>query len=81
MDTELSKKPRDEWAYIITQWVIGRNAVRDRDILISNWLDGISLERLAEKYEITPRQTSRIVIKRAQELINVMPVQDFIKMS
>ena len=80
MDSEL-KKLRDEWAYLIEQYVIGRNAWRDRDILISNWLDGISLEKLAEKYELSTRQVNRIVTKRASELVDVIPVQQFIKKS
>ena len=80
MDSEL-KKLRDEWASLIEQYVIGRNAWRDRDILISNWLDGISLEKLAEKYELSTRQVNRIVTKRASELVDVIPVQQFIKKS
>lgn len=80
MDSEL-KKTRDEWAYLINQYIIGRNAWRDRDILISNWLDGISLEKMAEKYVLSTRQVNRIVAKRAEELIDVIPIQKFIKMS
>ncbi len=80
MDSEL-KKPRDEWAHLINQYVIGRNAWRDRDILISNWLDGISLEKMAEKYVLSTRQVNRIVAKRAEELIDVIPIQKFMKMS
>ena len=80
MDSEL-KKPRDEWEYLINQYVIGRNAWRDRDILISNWLDGISLEKMAEKYVLSTRQVNRIVAKRAEELIDVIPIQKFMKMS
>ena len=80
MDSEL-KKTRDEWAYLINQYIIGRNAWRDRDILISNWLDGISLEKMAEKYVLSTRQVNRIVAKRAEELIDIIPIQKFIKMS
>lgn len=79
MDNSELKKQRDEWAYLIEQYIIGRNAWRDRDILISNWLDGISLEKLADKYGLSTRQVNRIVAKRELELIDIVPIQQIIK--
>lgn len=70
MDIETYNKPRSEWEHLINEWIIGKNAERDRDILKRNLLDGITLEKLAEHHEITPRQASRIVAKRMQNLIN-----------
>lgn len=69
MEIELFNIPRSEWEKIIDEWTIGKNAERDRDILIRNLLDGITLEKLSEKHEITPRQASRIIAKRMQNLI------------
>lgn len=71
MENELIKKTsRSEWVNIINEWVLGRNAQRDRDILIRCVVDGsISYEKISEEYEITKRQVDRIVKKRINELI------------
>ena len=48
--------------YAIDQWVIcRRNAERNRAILKRVLFDGISYERVAEEYGLTPRQVSNIV--------------------
>lgn len=63
-------KSRSEWVYIISEWVLGRNAQRDRDILIRCVVDGsISYEAIAEEYEISKRQVDRIVKKRIFQLL------------
>ena len=63
-------KSRIEWVYIISEWVLGRNAQRDRDILIRCVVDGsISYEAIAEEYEISKRQVDRIVKKRIFQLL------------
>jgi hypothetical protein len=71
MENELLKKnSRTEWVNIINEWVLGRNAQRDRDILIRCVVDGsITYERIAEEYAIEKRQVDRIVKKRINELI------------
>lgn len=71
MENELLKKnSRSEWVNIINEWVLGRNAQRDRDILIRCVVDGsITYERIAEEYAIEKRQVDRIVKKRINELI------------
>jgi hypothetical protein len=71
MENELLKKnSRTEWVNIINEWVLGRNAQRDRDILIRCVVDGsTTYERIAEEYAIEKRQVDRIVKKRINELI------------
>lgn len=71
MENELLKKnSRSEWVNIINEWVLGRNAQRDRDILIRCVVDGsTTYERIAEEYAIEKRQVDRIVKKRINELI------------
>jgi hypothetical protein len=71
MENELLKKnSRSEWVNIINEWVLGRNAQRDRDILIRCIVDGsITYERIAEEYAIEKRQVDRIVKKRINELL------------
>lgn len=50
------------------QWITGRNAVRDREIIKRRLIDGITYERLAEDFELSDRQIKNIVYKR-QEII------------
>lgn len=70
MDIEQYNLPRSEWVGTINEWVLGRNAQRDRDILIRCIVDGsISYEDIAEEYLITKRQVDRIVKKRILQLI------------
>ena len=71
MENEILKKnSRSEWVNIINEWVLGRNAQRDRDILIRCVVDGsITYERIAEEYAIEKRQVDRIVKKRIDELV------------
>ena len=71
MENELLKKnSRSEWVNIINEWVLGRNAQRDRDILIRCIVDGsITYERIADEYAIEKRQVDRIVKKRINELV------------
>ena len=62
---------RSDIEYIIDQRVICRhNAQRNREIFKLAYLDGISQERISEKYGLTPRQvqnalydTERILLK------------------
>ena len=76
MDIELFNVNRSEWVDTINEWILGRNATRDRDILIRCIVDGsISYERIAEVYEITPRQVDRIVAKRIPQLLSHIPTK------
>ena len=62
MKNELLKKnPRNEWVNIINEWVLGRNAQRDRDILIRCVVDGsITYERIAEEYAIRAKSLNKV---------------------
>lgn len=60
---ELFSKSRSEWERLIDEWVIGRNAERDKAILKRRLLDGICFEPLAEEFEMSVRQTKTIVQK------------------
>ena len=56
----LSKSDLD---VLINEWIIGKNAERDRAILRRRLFDGITFERLAEEFELSVRQTKNIVYK------------------
>lgn len=53
---------------LINEWVIGRNAERNRSILKRRLLDGITYERLAEEFDLSVRQTKTIVYKGEETL-------------
>ena len=55
--------PKSELDALIEQWIIGKNAERDRAILRRRLFDGITFEKLAEEFELSVRQTKAIVYK------------------
>lgn len=60
---------RREWEVLIDQWIIGRNAERNRAIIKRNFLDGICFEPLATEFGISVKQAKNIVYKGEQILI------------
>ena len=48
---------------LIDEWILGRNAERDRKILRRRLFDGITYERLAEEFDLSVRQVKNIVYK------------------
>lgn len=52
----------------IDQWIIGRNAERNRELLKRRMCDGITYERLAEEFDLSVRQTKNIVYKNKEKL-------------
>lgn len=59
---------RTEIEAAIDEWVIGRNAERNRKVLKSRLIDGLTFEALAEKYDMSVRQIQNIVY-RTQEIL------------
>ena len=56
---------RSEINYLIDQWIFKK---RDRDILKDRF-DGLTFEALAEKYDLSVRQTKNIVYHAMEKLI------------
>lgn len=54
---------RTEIENLIDEWIVGRNAERDRAILKRRLIDGITYDRLAEEFDLSVRQTKNIVYK------------------
>lgn len=65
--------PRSEIEAAICEWIIGKNAQRDRAILRRRLLDGICFEPLAEEFNLSVRQTKNIVYKCQEKLFRNMP--------
>ena len=58
-----------EVCYLIDQWI--RNE-RDRAILKDRLINGLTFERLAEKHDMSVRQTKNIVYKATERLVSRM---------
>lgn len=45
---------------------------RDREILLSRYVDGLTYEKLAEKYDLSTQRVKAIVYKAQQKLIRYL---------
>lgn len=59
-DLDISKT---ELEHLIDEWIIGRNAERNRKILKDRLIDGMTYEKLAEKYDLSTQNIKTIVYK------------------
>ena len=59
---------RTEIELAIDEWIIGKNAERDRKVIRRRLIDGLTFERLAEEQELSVSQVRRI-IWRGSEII------------
>ena len=64
---------RTEIESIIDEWVIGRNAERNRAILKRRLIDGITYERLAEEFDLSTRYTKEIVYRCERRIFRHFP--------
>lgn len=62
-DRDLS---RTEIEFAIDEWIIGKNAERDRKVLRRRLIDGVTFERLAEEQELSVSQVKRIIWKNTE---------------
>lgn len=66
---ELFSKSRSEWERLIDEWVIGRNAERDKAILKRRLLDGVLLEPLAEEFGLSVQHIKTIIHNAQSKII------------
>lgn len=59
---------KSELDSLIAEWIIGKNAERDRAILRRRLFDGITFERLSEEFGLSVRQTKIIVYKCEEKI-------------
>ena len=57
---KINNKSRKEIESIIDAWILNE---RNRRILFRRFIDGVTLERLAEEFELSTRQINTIVKK------------------
>ena len=53
----------------IDEWVIGQNAVRNREILKKKLIDGVSYTTLSAEYDLCPKRIETIVKKGVETII------------
>ena len=61
---------RSELESLIDEWIIGRNAERDRKILKRRLIDGITYENLAEEFDLSVRQLKNIIYRAEDRLFS-----------
>ena len=54
---------RSEIEAVIDEWIVGKNAERDRAIIKRRLIDGICFEPLSEEFDLSVRQIQNIVYK------------------
>lgn len=59
---------RTELSNLIDEYIIGTNAIRDRDILKDRLIDGYSYYQLSEKYNLSLPTIKHIVYKRNEQI-------------
>ena len=59
---------RTEIESAIDEWIIGKNAQRNRSVLKSRLIDGLTFEELSEKYDMSVRQIQNIVYKSQEKI-------------
>lgn len=67
--TDMSKS---EIENAINEWIVGKNAERDRSIIKRRLIDGICFEPLAEEFGLSVRQTKNIVYKCERKIFSHM---------
>lgn len=60
---------RTEIEKAIDEWIVGRNAERNRMILKRRLIDGICFEPLSEEFDLSVSQVKRIVYKGEKFLL------------
>ncbi len=63
----LSKTDIDQ---LIDEWIIGKNAERDRAIIRRRLFDGICFEPLSEEFGLSVRRTKAIVYRCEREIFS-----------
>lgn len=64
---------RSQLDALISEWILGRNAQRDRAILRRRLFDGITYERLAEEFDLSVRATKEIIYKGQERIFKHIP--------
>ena len=61
---------KSEIDVLINEWILGKNAERDRAIIRRRLFDGLTFEKLAEEFDLSIRQTKNIVYKAEEKIFS-----------
>lgn len=64
---------RSEFERVIDEWIVGKDAERNRAILKRRLIDGITFEKLAEEFELSVRRTKTIVYNGQVKVFRHIP--------
>lgn len=64
-DLDLS---RTQIENLVDEWIVGRNAERDRAILKRRLIDGVIYEKLAEEFDLSVQRVKDIIYKSQDRL-------------
>lgn len=70
---EIMDISRSEIENAIDEWIIGKNAERNRQILKRRMIDGICFEPLAEEFDMSVRQIKNICYKEWDRVSRHIP--------
>lgn len=60
---------RTQLTEAIEEWIVGRNALRNREIITKKLVDGITYMALAEEYDLSLKRVKTIVRKGAEIIV------------
>lgn len=55
---------------LINEWIIGKNAERNREILRRRLFDGLTFELIASEFDMSVRQIKNIVYKGERKIFS-----------
>jgi len=55
---------------LINEWIIGKNAERDREIIRRRLFDGLTFELIALEFDMSVRQIKNIVYKGERKIFS-----------
>lgn len=61
--------PLEQFDYLISNYVVGNKAKRNRDILRERFIDGYTYEEIAEHFDMSAVQIGRIVKRHGDPLL------------
>lgn len=62
------KASRSQIVAAIDEWIIGKNGERNRQILYRRLIDGLTIEHIAEEFDLSPAQI-KAIIKNGKAII------------
>lgn len=61
--------PRSEIEHLIDEWILSK---RDRKLMKLRWLDGLTIEEVAEISDLSVRQTKNLIKKYENKIIKIL---------